>query len=173
MRKLVFSLQLTVAQCSTLRCKGMKCKNWTAHALIAMKQSLILLLILLLLRTALASYWQSLVHLNCACVYYNPLLLHKINKIKMAGTTRGVSWSLPVFSIKKTLNSQGNLKKILFKVLTIGFYTFGPSFRQIMDTIPKKPFLFQGKPFDEPFFDFFKLAKRCSASECSIDANRW
>ena len=25
--------------------------------------------------------------------------------------TRGVSWSLPVFSIKKTLNSQGNLKK--------------------------------------------------------------
>ena len=26
-RKLVFSLQLTVAQCSTLRYKGMKCKN--------------------------------------------------------------------------------------------------------------------------------------------------
>ena len=46
------------------------------------------------------------------------------------------------FSIKKTLNSQGNLKKLLFKVLTIGFYKFCPSFRQIMDTIPKKIFLF-------------------------------
>ena len=34
-RKLVFSLQLTVAQCSTFRQKGMKCKNWTAHAPIA------------------------------------------------------------------------------------------------------------------------------------------
>ena len=53
--KLVFSLQLTVAQCSTLRYKGMKCKNGTAHAPIAMKRSSILLLILLLLRTALAS----------------------------------------------------------------------------------------------------------------------
>ena len=72
---------------------------------------------------------------------------------------RGVSWSLPVFSIKKTLNSQRNLKKILFKVLTIGFYTFWPSFRQIMNTIPKKPFLFQGKPFDEPFFDFYKIGE--------------
>ena len=54
--------------------------------------------------------------------------------------TRGVSRSLTVFSIKKTLNSQGNLKKILFKVLTIGFYTFCPSFGQIMDTIPKNTF---------------------------------
>ena len=67
-RKLVFSLQLTVAQCSTFRQKGMKCKNWTAHAPVSMKRSSILL-ILLLLRTALASYWQSLVHLNCTCVY--------------------------------------------------------------------------------------------------------
>ena len=33
------------------------------------------LLILLLLRIALAPYWQSLVHLNCACVYYNTLLV--------------------------------------------------------------------------------------------------
>ena len=56
-----------------------------------MKRSSILLLILLLLRTALASYWQSLVHLNCACVYSNPLLLHKIDKIKMAGTGRDIS----------------------------------------------------------------------------------
>ena len=74
-------------------------------------------------------------------------------------STRCVSWSLPVFSIKKTLNSQGNLKTFLFKVLTIGFYTFCPSFRQIMDTIPKKLFLFQGKPFDEPFFDCFKIVE--------------
>ena len=44
-------------------------------------------LILLLLHTALAPYCQSLVHLNCACVYYNTLLLHKIEKIKMAGST--------------------------------------------------------------------------------------
>ena len=73
--------------------------------------------------------------------------------------TRGVSWSLPVFSIKKTLNSQGNLKKILFKVLTIGFYTFCLSFRQIVDTIQKKLFLFQGKPFNEPFFEFFKIGE--------------
>ena len=38
-RKLVFSLQLTVAQCSILRYRGMKCKNWTAHAPIAMQRS--------------------------------------------------------------------------------------------------------------------------------------
>ena len=63
------------------------------------------------------------------------------------------------FSIKKTLNSQRNLKNFLFKVLTIGFYTFCLSFRQIMDTIPKKLFLFQGKPFDEPFFDFFIIGE--------------
>ena len=35
------------------------------HAPKAIKRSSILLL----LRTVLASYWQSLVHLNCACVY--------------------------------------------------------------------------------------------------------
>ena len=40
-RKLVFSLQLTVAQCSILRYRGIKCKNWTAHALIAMQRSTI------------------------------------------------------------------------------------------------------------------------------------
>ena len=49
-----------------------------------------LLLILFLLRTALAPYWQSLVHLNSACVYYNTLLLHKIEKIKMTGTSREI-----------------------------------------------------------------------------------
>ena len=63
------------------------------------------------------------------------------------------------FTIFKTLNSQGNLKKNVFNVLTIGFYTFCLSFRQIMDTIPKKLFLFQGKPFDEAFFDFFKIGE--------------
>ena len=50
-----------------------------------------LLILLLLLRTALAPYWQSLVHLNCACVYYNTLLLHMIEKIKMAGSIREMS----------------------------------------------------------------------------------
>ena len=49
------------------------------------------LLHILLLRTTLAPYWQSLVHLNCACVYYNTLLLHKIEKIKMAGSIREMS----------------------------------------------------------------------------------
>ena len=39
-RKLVLSLQLTVAQCSILRYRGMKCKNWTAHTPIAMQRSL-------------------------------------------------------------------------------------------------------------------------------------
>ena len=73
--------------------------------------------------------------------------LEVLNRIILAANcncrhTTGVSWSLPVFPIKKTLNSQGNLNKILFKVLTIGFYTFCPSFRQIMDTILKKLFLF-------------------------------
>ena len=38
-RKLVFSLQLTVAQCSILRYRGMKCKNWTAHTPIAWQRS--------------------------------------------------------------------------------------------------------------------------------------
>ena len=46
---------------------------------------------LLLLRTALAPYWQSLLHLNCACFYYNTPLLHKIVKINMAGTSREIS----------------------------------------------------------------------------------
>ena len=78
----------------------------------------------------------------------------------------------PKKGIVETLNSQGNLKNFLFKVLTIRFYTFCPSFRQIMDTIPKKLFLFEGKPFDEPFSTSSKLAKRCSASECPIDAKR-
>ena len=43
-RKLVFSLQLTVAQCSILRYRGMKCKNWTTHAPIAMQRSTIFFL---------------------------------------------------------------------------------------------------------------------------------
>ena len=51
---------------------------------------------------------------------------------------RGVSWSLPFFPMKKTLNSWGNLKFFLFMVLAIGFYTFCPSFSQVMDTILKK-----------------------------------
>ena len=67
-------------------------------------------------------------------------------------STRGVSWSLPVFSIKKTLNSQGSLKKVLFKVLSIGFYTFCPSFRQIMDTIPKKTFSLSRQTIRRAFF---------------------
>ena len=46
---------------------------------------------LLLLRTALAPYRQSLVRLNCACVYYNTLLLHKIEKIKIAESIREIS----------------------------------------------------------------------------------
>ena len=33
-RKLVFSLQIRVTQCCVLRYRGMKCKNWTAHALL-------------------------------------------------------------------------------------------------------------------------------------------
>ena len=40
-RKLVFSLQLRVAQWCVLRCRGMKCKNWTAHAPIAIQRSTI------------------------------------------------------------------------------------------------------------------------------------
>ena len=43
-RKLVFLLQLTVAQCSILRYRGMKCKNWTAHAPIAMQRSTVFFL---------------------------------------------------------------------------------------------------------------------------------
>ena len=46
---------------------------------------------------------------------------HIYNSFYIIRYTRGISWSLPIFSIKKTLNSQGNLKKILFNVLTIGF----------------------------------------------------
>ena len=50
-----------------------------------------LLLILFLLRTPFTPYCQSFVHLNCACVYYNTLLLHKIDTIKMAGSIREMS----------------------------------------------------------------------------------
>ena len=50
-----------------------------------------LLLILLHLRPALAPYWQSLVHLNCACSITTRYYLHKIDKIKMAGTSREIS----------------------------------------------------------------------------------
>ena len=51
------------------------------------------LIVLLLLRTALARYSLSPVHLNCAYVYYNTilLLLHKIEKIKMTGSIREMS----------------------------------------------------------------------------------
>ena len=38
-----------------------------------------------------STYWQSLVHLNCACVYYNTLLLYKFEKIKTAGSIREMS----------------------------------------------------------------------------------
>ena len=51
----------------------------------------LLLILLLLLRTELARYWQSFVHLNCPWVYYNTLLLHKLEKIKMAGSIRVLS----------------------------------------------------------------------------------
>ena len=43
-RKLVFSLQLRVAQCCELRYRGMKCKNWTAHVPIATQWSTIFFL---------------------------------------------------------------------------------------------------------------------------------
>ena len=46
-RKLIFLLQLTVAQCSILRYRGIKCKNWTAHAPIAMQRSTIFFLFFL------------------------------------------------------------------------------------------------------------------------------
>ena len=65
-RKLVFSLQLRVAQCCVLRYRGMKCKNWTAHALYICTFELRML-------------------------YYNTLPLHKINKIKIAGSSRELS----------------------------------------------------------------------------------
>ena len=42
-RKLVFPLQLRVAQCCVFRYRGMKCKNWTAHAPIAIQRSTIFL----------------------------------------------------------------------------------------------------------------------------------
>ena len=43
-RKLVFSLQLSVAQCCVLRYRGMKCNNWTAHVPIAIQRSTIFFL---------------------------------------------------------------------------------------------------------------------------------
>ena len=43
-RKLVFSLQLRVAQYCVLRYRGMKCKNSTAHAPIAIQRSTIFFL---------------------------------------------------------------------------------------------------------------------------------
>ena len=93
-RKLVFPLQLRVMECFVFRYRGIQCKNWTAHAHIVLQRNTIFFIFFffsLLLRTALAPHWQSLVHLNCACVYWNPLLLHKIDKIKMAGTSRNIS----------------------------------------------------------------------------------
>ena len=66
-RKLVFPLQLRVKQCCIFRYRGIQCRNWTAHAHYSLTAERNLFLILLFLRTALAPYWQSLVHLNCAC----------------------------------------------------------------------------------------------------------
>ena len=43
-RKLVFRLQLRVAQCCALRYRGMKSKNWTAHVPIAIQWSTIFFL---------------------------------------------------------------------------------------------------------------------------------
>ena len=71
-RKLVFPLQLRVTECYVFRYRGIQCKNWTAHAHIVLQRNTIFFLFFffsLLLRTALAPDWQSLVHLNCACVY--------------------------------------------------------------------------------------------------------
>ena len=94
-RKLVFPLRLRVTECCLFRYRGIQCKNWTAHAHIVLQRNTIFFLFFfflsLLLRTALATYWQSLVDLNCACVYWNPLLLYKIDKIEMAGTSRDIS----------------------------------------------------------------------------------
>ena len=87
-RKLVFPLQLRVTECCLFRYRGIQCKNWTAYAHIVLQRNAIFFLFFffsLLLRTALAPYWQSLLHLNCACVYF------KIDKIKMAGTSRDIS----------------------------------------------------------------------------------
>ena len=71
-RKLVFPLQLRVKECCIFRYRGIQCGNWTAHAHIVLLWNAIFFLFFffsLLLRTALAPYWQSLIHLNCACVY--------------------------------------------------------------------------------------------------------
>ena len=72
-RKLVFSLQLTVAQCSILRYRGMECKNWTAHAPIAMQQSTIFFLFFFFVqrwhRTGKALYiWTA--HASTEIHYY-------------------------------------------------------------------------------------------------------
>ena len=93
-RKLVFPLQLRVKECCIFHYRGIQCRNWTAHAHIVLQWNAIFFLFFffsLLLRTALAPYWQSPVHLNCVCVYYNALLLHKIENIKMAGSIRKIS----------------------------------------------------------------------------------
>ena len=71
-RKLVFPLQLRVKECCIFRYRGIQCRNLTAHAHIVLQWNAIFFLFFfffsLLLRTALAPYWQSLVHLNCACL---------------------------------------------------------------------------------------------------------
>ena len=90
-RKLVFSLQLRVAQCCVLRYRGMKCKNWTAHAPIVIQRSTIFFLFFFFFvqrkhPTDKASYIRT-AH---ALPYYNTLLLHKIDKMKMAGTSRKI-----------------------------------------------------------------------------------
>ena len=70
-RKLVFPSQLRVKECCIFRYRGIQCRNWTANAHIVLQWNAIFFLFVCfsLLRTALAPYWQSLVHLNCACVY--------------------------------------------------------------------------------------------------------
>ena len=87
-----------------------------------------LLLIFFLLRTALTPYWQSLVHLNCACVYWNPLLLHKINKIKMAPKSHKIEY-VPIHIIREITRLATMLAGLIEPRLRLGFVSATPRLR--------------------------------------------
>ena len=90
-QKLVFPLQLRVKQCCIFRYRGIQCRSWTSHAHYSLTAERNLFLILLLFTSSSYSGTQYISYSSCSQFFFVQRLhwlLHKTDKIKMAGTSR-------------------------------------------------------------------------------------